>query len=71
MTGEYSIMDFVTFGGLLSIITFVIVTFIVLFKDNKYLTMKIEILSKENVRLKDELSKEHDMIKRDTDLWIL
>lgn len=74
MLGDYSIMDWVTLGGILGTIGALIGTVVKVLKDNTVLKQKMESLSKEHEGLSQKistertaLSKENDSIKEDTD----
>lgn len=74
MLGDYSIMDWVTLGGVLTTIGAIIGTIVKLTKDNRALMREIEFLAKENERLSQKVSSEREIIskenvsiKKDTD----
>ena len=78
MLGDYSIMDWVTLGGVLTTIGAIIGTVAKLTGDNRALMREIEFLAKENEKLsqglfqkvsseREIISKENDSIKKDTD----
>lgn len=74
MLGDYSIMDWVTLGGILTTIGAIIGTVAKLTGDNRALMREIEFLAKENEKLSQKvssereiISKENDSIKEDTD----
>lgn len=66
MIGDYSIMDWVTFGGIVATIASLIGIAIKLARDNSGLKAEMKALSKEREMEHDGLSKEHLSIKEDT-----
>lgn len=67
MIGDYSIMDWVTFGGILTTIASLVGIAIKLARDNSGLKAEMKALSKEREMEHDSLSKEHASIKKDTE----
>ena len=74
MLGDYSIMDWVTLGGILTTISSLIVIVAKLTGDNRALMREIEFLAKENEKLSQKVSSEREIIskenvsiKKDTD----
>ena len=77
MLGEYSIMDWVTLGGILTVAATVLGTLVKLSRDNSTLLSKFEMLSKEHEALSKEhtalskeyvaLSKEHNSLSKEHD----
>lgn len=70
MIGDYSIMDWVTFGGIIATIASLVGIAIKLARDNSGLKAEMKALSKEHDSLSNEhdgLSKEHASIKKDTE----
>lgn len=62
MLGDYSTMDWVTLGGIVTTIGAVLMLVITTLRDNKAVLREFEVQSKEH----GELSKEHNSIKVDT-----
>lgn len=67
MIGDYSIMDWVTLGGILTTIASLVGIAIKLARDNSGLKAEMKALSKEREMEHDALSKEHASIKKDTE----
>ena len=74
MIGDYSIMDWVTLGGILTTVASLVGIAIKLARDNSGLKAEMKALSKEREMEHDSLSKEHDglskehaSIKKDTE----
>lgn len=63
MLGEYSIMDWVTLGGIVTVAATVLGTLVKLSRDNSILLSEFKLLSKEH----DALSKEHDALSKEYD----
>lgn len=80
MIGDYSIMDWVTLGGIVTTIGAVLTLLITTLRDNKAILREFEVQSKEHTSLtntisgvsrnvseeREQLSKEHYSIKDDT-----
>ena len=67
MIGDYSIMDWVTFGGIVATIASLIGIAIKLARDNSGLKAEMKALSKEREMEHDSLSKEHDRLSNEHD----
>ena len=67
MIGDYSIMDWVTFGGIVATIASLIGIAIKLARDNSGLKAEMKALSKEREMEHDSLSKEHDSLSKEHD----
>ena len=67
MIGDYSIMDWVTFGGILATIASLVGIAIKLARDNSGLKAEMKALSKEREMEHDRLSKEHDRLSKEHD----
>lgn len=67
MIGDYSIMDWVTLGGILTTVASLVGIAIKLARDNSGLKAEMKALSKEREMEHDSLSKEHASIKKDTE----
>lgn len=65
MIGDYSIMDWVTFGGIVATIASLIGIAIKLARDNSGLKAEMKALSKEREMEHERLSKEHDGLYKD------
>ncbi len=65
MLGDYSIMDWVTLGGVLTTIGAIIGTVVKLMKDNRALMREIEFLAKENEKLSQKVSSEREIISKE------
>lgn len=65
MIGDYSIMDWVTFGGIVATIASLVGIAIKLARDNSGLKAEMKALSKEREMEHDRLSKEHDGLYKD------
>lgn len=64
MLGEYSIMDWVTLVGIVTVAATVLGTLVKLSRDNSILLSEFKLLSKEH----DALSKEHDALSKKYDV---
>lgn len=67
MVGEYSIMDWVTFSGIIATIASLVGIAIKLARDNSSLKAEMKALSKEREMEHDSLSKEHDGLSKEHD----
>ena len=67
MIGDYSIMDWVTFGGIVATIASLIGIAIKLARDNSGLKAEMKALSKEREMEHESLSKEHDVLSKEHD----
>lgn len=67
MIGDYSIMDWVTFGGIVATIASLIGIAIKLARDNSGLKAEMKALSKEREMEHDSLSKEHIALSKEHD----
>ena len=67
MIEEYSIMDWITFSGIVATIASLVGIAIKLARDNSGLKAEMKALSKEREMEHDSLSKEHASIKKDTE----
>lgn len=67
MIGDYSIMDWVTFGGIVATIASLVGIAIKLARDNSGLKAEMKALSKECEMEHDSLSKEHDSLSKEHD----
>lgn len=67
MIGDYSIMDWVTFGGIVATIASLVGIAIKLARDNSGLKAEMKALSKEREMEHDSLSKEHDSLSKEHD----
>lgn len=67
MIGEYSIMDWVTFGGIVATIASLVGIAIKLARDNSGLKAEMKALSKEREMEHGSLSKEHDSLSKEHD----
>ena len=67
MIGDYSIMDWVTLGGLLTTVASLVGIAIKLARDNSGLKAEMKALSKEREMEHDSLSKEHDSLSKEHD----
>ena len=67
MIGDYSIMDWVTLGGILTTIASLVGIAIKLARDNSGLKAEMKALSKEREMEHDSLSKEHDSLSNEHD----
>ena len=67
MVEEYSIMDWVTFSGIIATIASLVGIAIKLARDNSSLKAEMKALSKEREMEHDSLSKENASIKKDTE----
>lgn len=67
MIGDYSIMDWVTFGGILTTVASLVGIAIKLARDNSGLKAEMKALSKEREMEHDSLSKEHDSLSKEHD----
>mgnify|MGYP000900766241 FL=1 len=65
MIGDYSIMDWVTFGGIVATIASLVGIAIKLARDNSGLKAEMKALSKEREMEHERLSKEHDGLYKD------
>lgn len=65
MIGDYSIMDWVTLGGILTTVASVVGIAIKLARDNSGLKAEMKALSKEREMEHERLSKEHDGLYKD------
>ena len=65
MIGDYSIMDWVTFGGIVATIASLVGIAIKLARDNSGLKAEMKALSKEHEMEHERLSKEHDGLYKD------
>lgn len=65
MIGDYSIMDWVTFGGIVATIASLIGIAIKLARDNSGLKAEMKALSKEREMEHDSLSNEHDGLSKE------
>ena len=65
MIGDYSIMDWVTFGGILTTIASLVGIAIKLARDNSGLKAEMKALSKEREMEHGSLSKEHDVLSKE------
>lgn len=65
MIGDYSIMDWVTFGGILTTIASLVGIAIKLARDNSGLKAEMKAMSKEREMEHERLSKEHDGLYKD------
>lgn len=65
MLGDYSIMDWVTLGGILTTISSLIVIVAKLTGDNRALMREIEFLAKENEKLSQKVSSEREIISKE------
>lgn len=67
MIGDYSIMDWVTFGGIVATIASLVGIAIKLARDNSGLKAEMKALSKEREMEHDSLSKEHIALSKEHD----
>ena len=67
MIEEYSIMDWVTLGGILTTVASLVGIAIKLARDNSGLKAEMKALSKEREMEHDSLSKEHDSLSKEHD----
>ena len=67
MIGDYSIMDWVTLGGILTTVASLVGIAIKLARDNSGLKAEMKALSKEREMEHDSLSKEHDSLSKEHD----
>ena len=67
MIGDYSIMDWVTFGGIVATIASLIGIAIKLARDNSGLKAEMKALSKEREMEHESLSKEHSALSKEHD----
>ena len=67
MIEEYSIMDWVTLGGILTTVASLVGIAIKLARDNSGLKAEMKALSKEREMEHDSLSKEHDGLSKEHD----
>lgn len=67
MIGDYSIMDWVTLGGILTTVASLVGIAIKLARDNSGLKAEMKALSKEREMEHDSLSKEHDGLSKEHD----
>ena len=67
MIGDYSIMDWVTLGGILTTIASLVGIAIKLARDNSGLKAEMKALSKEREMEHDSLSKEHSALSKEHD----
>jgi len=67
MIGDYSIMDWVTFGGVLTTIASLVGIAIKLARDNSGLKAEMKALSKEREMEHDSLSSEHRNLSKEHD----
>ena len=65
MIGDYSIMDWVTFGGIVATIASLVGIAIKLARDNSGLKAEMKALSKEREMEHDSLSNEHDGLSKE------
>ena len=65
MIGDYSIMDWVTLGGILTTVASLVGIAIKLARDNSGLKAEMKALSKEREMEHERLSKEHDGLYKD------
>lgn len=65
MIGDYSIMDWVTLGGILTTVASLVGIAIKLARDNSGLKAEMKALSKEREMEHDSLSKEHDSLSKE------
>lgn len=65
MIGDYSIMDWVTFGGIVATIASLVGIAIKLARDNSGLKAEMKALSKEREMEHDRLSNEHDGLSKE------
>lgn len=65
MIGDYSIMDWVTFGGIVATIASLVGIAIKLARDNSGLKAEMKALSKEREMEHDSLSEEHDGLSKE------
>ena len=65
MIGDYSIMDWVTLGGILTTVASLVGIAIKLARDNSGLKAEMKVLSKEREMEHDSLSKEHDSLSKE------
>lgn len=67
MIGDYSIMDWVTFGGIVATIASLVGIAIKLARDNSGLKAEMKALSKEREMEHESLSKEHSALSKEHD----
>ena len=67
MIGDYSIMDWVTLGGILTTVASLVGIAIKLARDNSGLKAEMKAMSKEREMEHDSLSKEHDALSKEHD----
>ena len=67
MIGDYSIMDWVTLGGILTTVASLVGIAIKLARDNSGLKAEMKALSKEREMEHESLSKEHDVLSKEHD----
>lgn len=67
MIGDYSIMDWVTFGGIVATIASLVGIAIKLARDNNGLKAEMKALSKEREMEHESLSKEHSALSKEHD----
>lgn len=67
MIGDYSIMDWVTLGGILTTIASLVGIAIKLARDNSGLKAEMKALSKEREMEHENLSKEHSALSKEHD----
>ena len=67
MIGDYSIMDLVTFGGIVATIASLVGIAIKLARDNSGLKAEMKALSKEREMEHESLSKEHSALSKEHD----
>ena len=65
MIGEYSIMDWITFSGIVATIASLVGIAIKLARDNSGLKAEMKALSKEREMEHESLSKEHDSLSKE------
>ena len=65
MLGGYSVMDWVTLGGIITAIGAILSTLIILYRDNKALLREFSDLSKSQASLSRELEKECKRLSRE------
>ncbi|MEX2785387.1 hypothetical protein AB3331_09370 [Streptococcus sp. H49] len=67
MIGDYSIMDWVTLGGIVATIGGILGTFIMLFRDTKAILREFTAQTKEHDDLKEKVSSERQIVTTQTE----